>query len=251
MFQSLRVPFLTIAFALLSLFVFTKIFGPIPFSVNSITTNKQSLFTVSGTAEVTAVPDTATVSLGVNKTSPTVEAGKEEVNKIINQVTNDLKNLGVDDKDIKTTNYSVNPNYDYSQGAQKINGYSINANLQVKLKSVEKANNAIDIATKDGATNVGGVQFVIDDEKQIELENQARKEAIKKAKTKAASIARDAGIRLGRIVDVQENGSGNQPPIMYDRMSADQKSFAPSEPTQLNPGENKVTSTVSLSYETH
>ena len=250
MWQSVRIPFLTIIFALLSLFVFTKIFGPIPFTVNSITTNKQNLFTVTGTAEVNAVPETAMVSLGVSKTSPTAEAAKQEVNKIINQITKDLKGIGVPEKNIKTTNYSVNPNYDYSLSSQKTNGFIVNADIQVELKSVEKANNAIDMATKAGATNVGGVQFVIDEDKQKELETQARKEAIKKAKEKASSIAKDAGIRLGRVVDVQENGGPQQPIPMYDRMSADLKNVPPSEPTQLNPGENKVTSTVSLSYET-
>jgi uncharacterized protein len=187
MWQSVRVPFLTILFALLSLFVFTKIFGPIPFSVNSITTNKQNLFTVTGTAEVNAVPDTAMVSFGVNKNSPTTEAAKEDVNKIINQITQDLKALGVAEKDIKTSNYSINPDYDYTNGRQTPRGYTVSANIDVRLESVERANQAIDIATRDGATQVGGVQFVLDDEEKARLEEEARKEAIEKAKKKAES----------------------------------------------------------------
>lgn len=250
MWKDIKVPFLTILFALLSLFVFTKIFGPIPFSVNSITTNKQNLFTVTGTAEVNAVPDTAMVSLGVNKNGPTAEAAKEEVNKIINRITTDLKNQGVDEKEIKTTNFNVNPDYDYTNGRQTPKGYSVSANIEVKLKSVERANAAIDTATKDGATQVGNVQFVINDEQQKTLEDQARKEAIKKAKEKARSIADAAGIHLGRIVDVQESGDTNNPRPFYG-LTADAKQASPEEPTQLNPGENKVTSTVSLSFETY
>lgn len=250
MWQSVRVPFLTILFALLSLFVFTKIFGPIPFSVNSITTNKQNLFTVTGTAEATAVPDTAMVSFGVNKNSPTTEAAKEDVNKIINQITQDLKTLGVAEKDIKTSNYSINPDYDYTNGRQTPRGYTVSANIDVRLESVERANQAIDIATRDGATQVGGVQFVLDDEEKAKLEEEARKEAIEKAKKKAESIAKAAGIRLGRIVDVQENSGGNDPRPYYGTMS-DTKQANPEEPTQLNPGENKIVTTVSLSYETY
>lgn len=250
MWQSVRVPFLTILFALLSLFVFTKIFGPIPFSVNSITTNKQNLFTVTGTAEVTAVPDTAMVSFGVNKNSPTTEAAKEDVNKIINQITQDLKALGVAEKDIKTSNYSINPDYDYTNGRQTPRGYTVSANIDVRLESVERANQAIDIVTRDGATQVGGVQFVLDDEEKAKLEEEARKEAIEKAKKKAESIAKAAGIRLGRIVDVQESGGDNDPRPYYSTMS-DTKQANPEEPTQLNPGENKVVTTVSLSYETY
>lgn len=250
MWQSIRTPFLTILFAFLSLFIFTKIFGPIPFSVNSITTDKQNLFTVTGTAEKTAVPDTAMVSLGINKNSPTVETAKDEVNKIINKITDDLKNMGVSEKDIKTSNYSVNPNYDYRDGSQKANGYSVSANIEVKLKSIEKANSAIDTATRDGATQVGGVQFVLNDDERKKAEDEARKEAIQKAKEKASSIAQAAGIHLGRIVDVQESGSGTEPRPYYG-LTADTKQSAPEEPTQLNPGENKVVSTVTLSFETY
>jgi uncharacterized protein len=247
MWQSVRTPFLTIIFALLSLFVFTKIFGPIPFSVNSITTTKQNLFTVTGTAEVTAVPDTAMITLGVNKSNQTVETAQKEVNEIINKITQDLKNLGVDEKDIKTSNYSVNPEYDYTEGRQTPRGYSVAANIEVELDSVEKANSAIDAATRAGATQVGGLQFVLDDEKKKELESKARKEAIAKAREKAESIAKDAGIRLGRIVDVQENSDGGPVPFYGGAMDTKELSV---DQTQLNPGENKVVSSVTLSYET-
>src|SRR5438105_812934 len=112
--HELRKPFLIIVFMFVCLFVFTKIFGPIPFYINNVTTNKQNLFTVSGTGEATAVPDTALLNFGVTKNSSTVESGKDEVNKIVNQLTEDLSKLGIDKKDIKTTNFSVNPNYDYN-----------------------------------------------------------------------------------------------------------------------------------------
>src|SRR3989344_5426227 len=113
MFASIRTSIFTIFFIFLNIFVFSKIFGPLPFSVNSITTTKTNLFTVQGTGEATAVPDTAMISLGVNKEASTVEAAQKQVNEIINKITNDLKKLGVEEKNIKTTNYSVNPNYDF------------------------------------------------------------------------------------------------------------------------------------------
>lgn len=249
MWQSIRVPFLTIIFALFSLFVFTKIFGPIPFSVNSINTNKDNLFTVTGTGEVAAVPDTALINIGVNKTGATVEGAKEAVNKIINQITEDIKKLGVPEKDIKTTNFNVSPNYDYRDGSQKTNGYTVNANMEVRLETVERANNAIDIATRNGANQVGGVQFVLNDDEKRKFEQEARIEAIAQAKEKAADIAQAAGIKLGRIVDVQENG-GAEPPI-FNRTQALDAQQKQSEPTELNPGENKVIINVSLSYETY
>ncbi len=253
MWKEVRTPLLTVLFIFLALIAYTKLLGPIPFTVNSVSTVKDSLFTVQGTGEVTAIPDTAMINMGVSKTAPSVEEAQKQVNDVINQITTEVKNLGIEAKDIKTVNYSVNPNYDYTSGTQKINGYMVNADVQVKLKPVDKANQAIDAATKAGATNVGNVQFVLDDAKKAELEEQARKEAIEKAKAKAESIARTSGIKLGRLIDVQETGDlGVQPPtLMRAEFSKDAAGSAnPVPATELNPGENKVSTTVSLSYET-
>src|SRR3982750_2896549 len=105
--NSLKTPLITTFFVFLLLFLFTKLFGPIPFSVNSITTTKNDLLTVDGTGEATAVPDTAEFSVGVSKSANTVQQAQEQTNQAINKITEDLKRAGVDRKNIKTTNYSV------------------------------------------------------------------------------------------------------------------------------------------------
>jgi len=247
---SLKTALLTVAAIFVGLLIYTKVFGPIPFSVTSVTTTKANLFTVQGTGEITSIPDTAMITLGVNKEAPTVEAAKNQVNQIINKIASDMKTLGVDAKDIKTVNYSVSPNYDYSSGKQTTTGYVVIANIDVKLKSIDKANQAVDIATKDGATQVGNVQFVLDDAKQKELQNQARNDAIKEAKEKAQTLANAAGIHLGKVVDIQENAAANSPqPLMKTAIAGNAEDA--SQPTELNPGENKISVTISLSYETY
>jgi hypothetical protein len=252
MFQSLKTSFFIIFFAFLCIFIFSKIFGPLPFSVNSIVTTKANLFTVQGTGEATAVPDTAQISLGVEKEGSTVEVAQKQVNEIINKITNDLKKLGVEEKNIKTTNYFVNPNRDFSTGKPISAGYIVSANVEVRIKPIEKANKAVDIATADGATQVGGVTFVLADEDQKKLEDKARIEAVKEAKEKAQSLASAAGIRLGRIVDVQESSGGfPQPMLRSSDLKMEASTERPSPPTELNPGENKISVTISLSYETH
>jgi len=248
--KDLKISFFTILFIFIGLLLYTKLFGPIPFYVNNITTTKNSLFTVSGTGEVAIIPDTALLTLGVSKNASSVEDAKNQVNTVINQITQDIKKLGVDVKDIKTTNFNINPNYDYASAQQTIRGYSVDANIEVKLSPIDKANNAIDVATKDGATQVTGVQFILNDQSQKNAENQARIEAIKNAKDKAASISQAAGIHLGRIVDVQENPDSFPRPLpMMGALKTADSTAAP--PTQLNPGENKINTTVSLSYETY
>lgn len=251
--KELRIPFFTILLLFITLFVFTKLFGPIPFSVNSITTTKSSLFTVQGTGEATAVPDTALVTLGVNREGATVEIAQKGVNEVINKITADLKALGIEEKNIKTTNYSVNPNYDFTGGRQVARGYTVDANVEVRVKPVETANKAIDAATAAGATQVGGVTFVLADEDQKKAEDEARKEAIAEAKEKAQSLADAAGIKLGRIIDVQETSGGFPQPMLYRtaELKLDSAMGGEAMPaTELNPGENKISITVSLSYET-
>jgi uncharacterized protein YggE len=188
------------------------------------------------------------ISLGVTKTSPSVQTAQQQVNTISNQITEQIKSLGVDAKDIKTTNYSVHPQYDYTNGSQRVTGYTVNTNIQIKLKPIDKANDAIDLATKAGANQVGGIQFTVDDEKQKELEREARQKAIDDAKQQAADLASAAGINLGRIIDVRESSQNNPGP--YPVMMRAELDTAEKEETQLNPGENKITSTVTLSYET-
>lgn len=251
MLKELKIPFFTVLFIFLGILLFIKLNGPIPFSVNSITTTKETLFTVDGTGEATAVPDTALINFGVNKQAATVESAKNEVNQIINKITEDIKRLGVNVNDIKTVNYSVYPNYDYANGRQRITGYSVNADIQVKMKPIDKANNAVDIATQDGATNVSAIQFVLDDNKQKEVEQQARKEAIKNAKEKAAELSQEAGIRLGRIVQVTENPQQNPRPYPMSNLKVADSAGAGAPPTELNPGKNKVSIQVTLSYETY
>lgn len=245
---SVKTAFFSVLFIFLFLYIFTKFLGPVPFSVNSVNTTKTDLFTVTGDGEATAVPDTAIADFGVTKSASTVDQAKNEVNTAANQIISGLKSLGIEDKHIKTTNFSISPNYDYSTGRDTITGYTVMQNLEVEITPIENANQAIDMASKNGANMVGSIQFTVNDEKKIELENKAREDAVNKAKQKAANISRISGIRLGKLVNVQE-GSSAYPPIMYNAKAADAVGAGESR-TELQPGENTVTITVTLSYET-
>src|ERR1035437_5606526 len=191
------------------LFVYTKLAGPIPFFINSVNTTKTDLFSATGEGKVTAVPDQATVNAGVTAQSQTVADAKNKVNEISNKIIGDLKKLGIADKDIKTTDYSISPNYSNQivpMGApmmentqQTISGYTVTQNLEIKVRPIEKANQVVDIATKDGANLVGGVNFTFSDQLSKSLESQATEQAVNNAKTKAQALAKVAGINLGKV----------------------------------------------------
>jgi hypothetical protein len=105
--QPLGIIAFTIIFTLVSVFVYTKAAGPIPFSVTSVTTQKSDAFSVTGEGKAKLAPNNATVRLGVTADGPTAEVAKNKMNEVINKVTTEIKALGIQDKDIKTENISV------------------------------------------------------------------------------------------------------------------------------------------------
>ena len=236
------------------LFVYTKLAGPIPFFINSVNTNKTDLFTANGEGKMTAVPDQAVVTVGVTQQSATVADAQNKVNQVTNKIISDVKKLGLSDKDIKTTNYSVSPNYSNAimpimlNGQQNITGYTVTQNLEIKIKPIDKANRVVDTATADDANLVGGVNFTFSNSLSKSLEERATKQAVDNAKAKAQSLAKAAGIRLGNIVNVVENS--NEPrPLMSAGVAV--KAVDQSAPTNVTPGENTLTVDVVLYYETY
>ena len=218
------------------------------FPVNQIVTQKTNLFTSTGEGKVTVVPDTGIISLGVNTQASSVKIAQDQANASINQLSAALRSLGIDAKDIKTSNYSIYPQYDYTTGRNRITGYQVNINLTVRVRNLDMLNQAIDLAAASGINQVGGIQLTVDEDKQKDLLKQAREEAVKDAKDKAEALAKAAGITLGRIVDVQESGGLGQPvPMMARAMAEDSKAGVP---TQIEPGTTEITTMVTLSYET-
>ena len=245
--KEFRTALLTTLAIFIVFFLYVKFVGPVPFSVNSVQTTKTNLFSVSGTGKVTGIPDTAVVSIGVTKTASTVALAQNQTNTAANKIIQDLKNLGIAEKNIKTTDYNVNPNYDYTMG-QNITGYTVTQTLEASIAPIDVANKAIDVATADGANLVNGVTFTFNDKTKKDLEDKAREEAVDMAKEKADSLAKATGIRLGRIVDVQESNGYQPRPIL---MEAQSDGNAKSAPTQLSPGENSISIDITLSYETY
>lgn len=226
-------------------YLFAKFFGPFPFSISQVTTTKTTAFDVSAEGKVTAVPDTAEIALGVQISKSTIKEAQTQANDIIKKITDGLKDLGIKNEQIKTSRYEIYPNYDYRAG-RGINGYNVNVSLTVKVKDFDKINEAIDVATKLGANQIGQLQLKIDDEKLEELKAEARKKAVKEAKKKANELAGTAGLKLGKLINVQESYVS---PVPYPRIATDIGGMSEKQ-TSIQPGETEVSVSVTLSYET-
>jgi uncharacterized protein YggE len=233
------------------LFVYTKIAGPIPFTVNNINTLNSTPFEATGTGKASAAPDKAVINMGVTQTGATVTEAQSKTNQVATQITASLKALGVDEKDIKTTNYSVNPDYaNLTVGEnQRITGYTVSQNFEVEIP-IEKANSAVDAATAGGANLVGGITFTLDDETEVKLKNEARAEAVTKAKASAQGLAKASGIKLGNVINVRETMGGDFPMPMMARETVALDSKAVAQPaTTITPGENNIEVSVVLTYQ--
>lgn len=235
------------------LFGFTKILGPIPFDITSVTTSKSDAFSVTGEGKVEAKPDSAIVRLGVVAKANTEEAAKNLLNTNINKVISSIKALGIAEDKIKTENFNIYPEYgdlrplpvDQSISDQnRISGYTANTNISVTVDTAELANRIIDAGVSSGANQVGGVDFQVKD-KNAAL-NQAREMAVKDARKKAEDAARIAGFKLGKIINYSEGQNGDYPRPLA--MAAD-KAQGGSAPTDVQPGTNEIAVTVTLSYE--
>lgn len=226
------------------LFVYTKLAGPLPFSVNSVTTAKTDTFNVSAEGVSEAKPDIALVNAGIQAQGNSVKSAQDQINLSINKVSDAVKKLGVDQKDIKTSNYNINPTYDYQSQTQRITGYSASTNLTIKVRNIDLVNQVIDTATANGANQVGGVSFDVDD--KTKAENEARQKAVAAAKKKAEDAAKIAGFKLGRMVNYSESFAPNVRP--YPMMAAGAPGVAKQD-TAVEPGSSEITVSVTLSYE--
>jgi len=213
---------------------------------------------VTGSGEFFAIPDTATFTFSVEKEAVTQkeasDAGAIVINKIIDALKADYE---MNDKDLKTTNLNISPKYQYNNPCYggycppinpKVIGYTFNQSVSIKIKNLDKAGEISAKLAEWGATNVYGPDFTLADED--EANGKARQDAITDAKVKANVLAKQLGIRLGKIQSFSENNGGGVYPMAYDAVSNQsrgmmEKSVVPQLPT----GENKYTSTVNIVYE--
>ena len=187
--------------------------------------------------------------MGVSLKENDIQRAQSRANEVINKINTDLQNLGVSKDNIKTQNYSIYPNYDYQTGGQRLIGYSVDISIVVSLTDFEKLNTVVDLATQAGANQVSGIQFTLSEEKERQVKAQAREEAIEDAKQTAQELARLAGMRLGKVVNVVEEPASSVP-VPYLAADAVARGAGGGAPTNIEPGSTNYTYTVTVSYET-
>lgn len=175
---------------------------------------------VSGTGEITGTPDTISVDLGVSVLGDTVDDATAKAAEAANALIDSLKSNGVDENSITTTNYSINPEYDYRSEKERLVGYRVNNTVRAKISDVTNSGSVIDDATKAAgdAARVNGISFSIEDD--AEMVEAAREAAWNDAFQKASQLAELSGQKLGPVVSINESVTRPPVPVDFARLEA-------------------------------
>lgn len=201
--------------------------------------------TISADDKVVVKPDLAVVSIGLTTDAPRVSDAQSQNTKKFNDLLRTLKALGIAEKDIQTTQYNINPKYEWVNNSSKFSGYTVSQSVEVKIRDIAKASDVLDAAGQSGMNQVGGLDFRVDNADAYR--DQAREKAVAKAKAKAEVMARQAGFSLGKIVNFSENSAMPYPMPTYRDSTFGLA--APAEAPKIEAGTQDIVSNVSLTYE--
>lgn len=199
----------------------------------------EKLVTVTGEATIAVAPDIAMMRIGVISQDRTAREASDTNAKQMTAVLDAIKNAGVGDRDIQTSRLSLQPQYDPNKGGTaRLTGFQASNQVTVRIRDIEKLPSILDRAISVGANEMSGIEFVVSE--QSKLLDQARNDAIADARRKAELYAKAAGVKLGHVVSITEEGSAPPPrPMQAMRAGA----------VPIAPGEQTLRALVTVTYE--
>jgi hypothetical protein len=200
------------------------------------------LVTVTGTGMVSLAPDIAYIYIGVHTQNASASQAVAENNAQAQAVMTTIKGFGVEDKDIKTTNFSIYPQQQYDT-AGKLTGvlYVVDNTVYVTVRDLSKLGDLLDATVQSGANNINSIQFDVAD--KTEALSQARQAAVENARKQADELTAATGVKLGDVQTISYADS--TPPVMLQFAKADTLA-ASSVP--VSSGSLQITTTVTIVY---
>ena len=205
---------------------------------------------VSGIGEVSAEPDMAYVTLGVEARRPTMGEARAEVAKAVERVLALTRDLRIDPKYVNATRLQVQPEYSWNEKDRKrvLLGYLVSRQVQVELRDLEQLGPLLERAVDAGVNQVSDP--MLDSTRRKALEREAMTKAVEDARLNAETLARAAGTKLGAVRTL--NGSASAPPMPMYRQTmvmADMAAAAPPPEATYQAGEMKFSANVSAEYD--
>ncbi|MCA3559653.1 MAG: SIMPL domain-containing protein [Aestuariivirga sp.] len=204
------------------------------------------IVSLTGHGEVRSTPDIAFVTSGVTTQGATAAEALAANTKAMTGLFAALKDAGIESKDIQTSDFSVQPRYDFSNGqAPKLVGYDVSNNVTVKLRKVDTLGALLDKMVQSGSNQVSGISF--DVSKREEAMDEARKLATQDATRKAKLYADAMGIELGNVMQISEGSSTMPQPVPFVRGATMMKADA--APVPVAAGEQTLAADVNIIWE--
>jgi len=201
---------------------------------------------INATGDVTRVPDLATITAGVVSRAPTATAAIQQTATRMARVREALRHAGIADRDIQTSNISLNPDYVYAQNQPpKLSGYNATNQVTVRFHDIANTGKILDALVAEGANQISGPNLSV--EHPEAALDEARAKAVAAGRARAELYARSLGLRVARVVSVSESGGYAPPPpmppmvMMAARGERDQ--------TAIDPGEQKLQVNVAMTFE--
>ena len=202
---------------LVAAFVLISVLGSVPLLAQE---NRRPLV-LNGHGEVKMAPDMAIVDLGVESQGPTAKAALEANTRNMATLMAMLKSANIEDKDIQTSNFSVQPRYDDKPNVNqpKIVGYAVNNAVSVAVRKLDGLGVLLDKAVGSGSNQISSIGFTV--AAPQEAQDEARRAAVKDALRKASVLTDAAGVKLGALRSMSEQGGGQiMPMAKMSRMAA-------------------------------
>lgn len=201
----------------------------------------KNTISVQGEGKIYTKPDIAVMNLSVVTQGKSINDVQDENTEKMNDVVDFLKDFGIEDKNIKTIDYRIYPQYNYeNRKIPEIIGYEITQTLEVKVKEMDKIGSILDEAVGVGINQISSLRFSVEDDE--EFKQEARALAIQDAKEKAEKLAKELGVRLIKISGYSEGDS-------YDYRVFGEVGIGGGGSPQIQTGENEISVNVVLIYE--
>lgn len=208
-------------------------------------TKMPRIISLTGHGEVRSIPDTAIVTTGVLSQAATAADALTANTSAMTGLFAALKEAGIEDKDIQTSNFMVQPRYNFQDGkAPELVGYDVSNNVTVRLRKIGDLGGLLDRLVKAGSNQINGISFEVS--KPEAALDEARKLATVDATRKAKLYADAMGVSLGNVMSISEN-TGYQPPMPMARgkvLMADAAS-----PVPVAAGEQSISVDVNITWE--
>lgn len=198
---------------------------------------------VVATGEVRRVPDLVVINAGVVTEAPTAQAALQENNRRMRAMFEALEAAGIAERDIQTSSINLNPRYNYEERSEpRLVGYNASNQLSIRFREIERAGPIIDALVGQGVNQINGPSLQI--ENPDAAMDEARLDALTKARARADLYANGLGMRVARIVAISETGA-SRPPMPMARMA---RADMAEESLQIAPGEQEVSVSLSVTF---